>query len=136
MDYKTKPGSPEEVLEHFGTRGMKWGVRRSQHSMNKASRQRDRAARNASIDQARARVASGQVRREYKAAKAKYKRDRQIVGRREARKTLNSTRSKLNSEYRLSQQAKHGSETVTTVMALAGATVLSGAGAAAAARRL
>ena len=25
-----KPGSPGEVLEHFGTKGMKWGVRRAE----------------------------------------------------------------------------------------------------------
>lgn len=26
-DYRIKPGSPEEVLKHYGVKGMKWGVR-------------------------------------------------------------------------------------------------------------
>jgi hypothetical protein len=104
--------------------------------LNKASRQRDRVERNASIDQARARVASGQLLRDYKSAKTKYKRDRHIIGRREARKTLNNTREKLNTDYELANQTKHGSETVVTVMAIAGTTMLSGVAAVSAARRL
>ena len=29
-----KPGSPEEMLEHFGIKGQKWGVRRNRTSSN------------------------------------------------------------------------------------------------------
>lgn len=32
----TKPGTPEEILEHHGTKGMKWGVRRAQTRANVA----------------------------------------------------------------------------------------------------
>ena len=28
IDFREKPGSPEEVLEHFGVKGMRWGVRK------------------------------------------------------------------------------------------------------------
>ena len=28
MDYRTKPSSPEALLEHYGAKGMKWGVRK------------------------------------------------------------------------------------------------------------
>lgn len=32
MDFKEKPGSPEEMLEHFGVKGMRWGHRKAQTS--------------------------------------------------------------------------------------------------------
>lgn len=33
-----KPGTPAEVLEHHGTKGMKWGVHKSREQRNKAIR--------------------------------------------------------------------------------------------------
>lgn len=30
MDHRTKPGTPGEVLEHSGVKGMRWGVRKAE----------------------------------------------------------------------------------------------------------
>lgn len=47
-----KPGSPEEILEHHGTKGMKWGVRNNTHAFN--TKNPTRQMRTDSIKRARA----------------------------------------------------------------------------------
>lgn len=37
-----KPGSPEEILEHFGTKGMKWGTRKRYVERLKGTAARER----------------------------------------------------------------------------------------------
>lgn len=149
MDYKTKPGSPTAVLEHYGIKGMKWGIRRENPSgrggsrtpktdkirdAEKARKLQARLDRNAAIDKARARVASGDLAREYKQAKAQYKVDKHTMGRREARKILREKKRELNTEYELSQELKSGAERTAYILTLVGGTILLSVASAAARR--
>jgi hypothetical protein len=60
-----KPGSPAEILEHHGTKGMRWGVRKSSREFaGKFPRSRDRTTE---IARARASVAkTGQAHKQEK----------------------------------------------------------------------
>lgn len=134
MDYKTKPELDENLLEHFGVKGMRWGVRRDTTSAagkvrdaRKAEKLKQRYARDDAIDAARARVASGAVRTEYKAARHEYKAQRKVVGRKEARRIMKEKRRALNNEYALSQQLKSGRERTTYILTAAGLAVVGGA---------
>jgi len=139
MDHRVKPSSPEDLLVHYGVRGMKWGQRRANRkemrSLNKVSRQKDREERNRQIDTARGRLHSGELSRDYASAKSEYKSQRHVVGRREAGKVLKAKREKLDAEYRLSQETKHGAETTAAVLGTVGGVVIGTAAAAALTRR-
>ena len=109
-----KPGSPEEVyLEHFGVKGQKWGVRRTQ-------RKERQAARNAQIDAARARVNSGKTRSEFEAARAKFKAQKKA-----GRKDLVTARRKASDEIAIARQVKSGSETTKVILTVIGTTAIS-----------
>lgn len=56
-----KPGSPEEILEHVGVLGMKWGVRRSKQSQEFRKKFPTRQERDLEIT--RARTAIGKQKR-------------------------------------------------------------------------
>lgn len=124
--------SLEEALEHFGIKGMRWGVRRDPR--NVASRARDRqgrraarAAENREIDAARARLNSGQIGRDLKDAKTQFKSDKKTIGRREAKKKLYAARLKAQTEFEKAQTIKSGSETAIAILGVVGGTVLAGA---------
>ena len=128
MDHRTKPDSPQNMLVHYGIRGMRWGERKAQRqhlrSLDRASKARDRASDNAAIDSARARLASGKTERDLRAAKAKYKADRKVIGKREAKKALFKAREKAIRDIELAETTKHGSERTGAVLGLVGAAVV------------
>lgn len=54
-----KPGSPEEVLEHVGVKGMRWGVRKERNSSSKPKTSVELAAQKEHRKQVAKRVAIG-----------------------------------------------------------------------------
>lgn len=132
----------EDVLEHFGVKGMRWGVRKttsstgkSNRQLNRESRQRDRASgkaaraaenrqRDREIDAARQRVNSGKTQRDFKAAKKQFKLDKKELGTREARKKLNEARAKRMTDFEKAESYKSGSETTAAVLGTVGGTLL------------
>jgi len=139
MDYRVKESSPEELLVHYGVRGMKWGQRRASRkdmrTLDKASRKNDREERNRQIDAARGRLHSGALSRDYTSAKTEYNAQRHVVGRREAGKVLRAKREKLDAEYNLSKEVKYGKETTAAVLGTVGGVVLGTAATAVLTRR-
>ena len=119
-----------EAIEHFGVKGMKWGVRRDPR--NVASRARDRATRKAAaadrnreIDAARSRLRSGETRATFKTAKRQFKEDKKTLGRREARKKLYAARLKKNSDIETANMIKTGGEEVGVILGIVGAAAIS-----------
>lgn len=100
----------EDFLEHYGVKGMKWGVRRDMRKLNKASRAKDKAKRQSEIDAARKRLGSGKNKEALKKAKAQYKIDKYEIGSREARKLVDKHKEKIRSDYETSKQLKNGKE--------------------------
>lgn len=96
----------EVYLEHYGVVGMKWGERRANRALNKASSAKDWDKHAKDVDAARAKVKSGKLKAESKKAKAQYNQDKLVMGSREARKILNKKRMKINETYATSQQVK------------------------------
>ncbi len=100
----------DDFLAHYGKLGMKWGTRRAasrqNRSLNKASRAKDRAKFDTSIDKARDRVKSGATKATYAKAKDQYKRDKVKVGSREAKKVLYKAQAKQYNEINTSRAAK------------------------------
>lgn len=88
----------EDFLEHFGVKGMHWGVRRSSgepsagarnRQLNKASRAADKATQKTEVHAARARAFGGENKAKMAAAKEQYKADKVRIGSREAKKAFN-----------------------------------------------
>jgi len=114
----------ESYLEHFGVKGMRWGQRRTarqqNRALNKASRAKDIASRDSSIDASRQYVKSKQAKADFKIAKQNFKSNKEQLGSREAKKILAIQREFKYSQIQNSRQAKHGSETVKSILLGAG----------------
>lgn len=112
-------------LEHFGAKGMKWGVRKSSaersagRAMNKASRRKDTDKIDKTIDRARGRTSSGKTKAAWKKAKGEHSANKTKLGSREARKILNKAREKKYKDINNAQAAKSGKETAVAVGILA-----------------
>ena len=120
----------DEFLAHYGVPGMKWGQRRAHakemRSLDKASKKKDKAERSDKIDAARDRFRSGQARAEYKQAKAEYKAQKNVIGKREAKKILNEVKEKNLADYETGQQYKNGKEIAGAIaLGVAGSILIS-----------
>lgn len=134
-----KPSLEDLSLQHFGVKGMQWGVVRNfqrNRQLNKASRMKDRQAnkaaakredmaRNKAIDAARQRIGSGQARRDLKDAKSQFKTDKKAVGSREARKKLNAVRLRNQDDTDTANLIKSGSERTGAILGVVGSVLLS-----------
>lgn len=135
----------DAYLEHFGVRGMKWGVRKKRdeasrreqfsryrsdrrakkerdRALNAETRRRDRETGRANarthaqrVDEARRRVNSGDARADYREARRQYRQDRQRVGSREARNILARHREDLYREMELAEQPRDVGEVITRI---------------------
>jgi hypothetical protein len=128
----------DDFLAHYGVAGMKWGKHKAQTSgsdssgpsrrdlktLDKESRKKDVAARDAQIDKAREEYGAN-ARKNYLDAKAQYKVDKVTIGKREAKKAFEAVKNKNVEDYYVGQQAKSGKETVGLVMATVGLVALS-----------
>jgi len=131
MDLMNKPELNEELLIHFGVKGMQWGVRNSPKVQKmkddrKAQKLKAKYDRDDAIDAARARVNSGANAKDRRDAKAEYKAQKKVVGRRAARKVLREKRRALNNEYNTSQQLKSGRERTLYILSRVGGAVVVG----------
>jgi hypothetical protein len=131
-----------EELKHFGVKGMKWGVHRSESSggssggsagpdkkqlraLDKQSREKDKAARDAEIETARQRY-NDNARSDYLKAKDQYKVDKKTIGKREAAKKFDAVKLKNMSDFEIANQAKSGAETVGAILGVVGTVALAG----------
>jgi hypothetical protein len=118
-----------DFLEHFGTKGMQWGVRRRENQakqlkLNDASRAKERAAdaknptknHAEAVDRARTKVNTGATRRDLKDARLQYKQDKVNIGKREAQIILAKSRSETYATIAKAQEARDGWEAATRIL--------------------
>lgn len=130
-------------LEHYGVKGMQWGVRNGGGSgtskrqvrkearaknkkLNQASRAKDIDKYQKDIDKARERVKSGASSKQLEAAVTNYKSNKAKLGSREAKKMIFEARQKHFEEVQKSQQLRDGKEVAATLVVGLGAAVLAG----------
>jgi hypothetical protein len=121
-----------EFLEHFGVRGMHWGVRNPEkkaarqrnRELNRESRRKDTEARDKEIEAARNRIKSGKNQGRLHKAEMEYAANRERLGSREANKILNQARQRNLEDAAIAQQAKSGRETTAAVLLATGGILL------------
>lgn len=103
----------EEFLSHYGKKGMKWGQRRARNrELNRATKLRE----NKEIDAARAAFKTGKPQAQAKKNKAQYKKDKQNLGTREARRLLAKRNEQYVKDIETANTTKNGKE--KTILAL------------------
>lgn len=104
----------DEFIEHYGVKGMKWGVRKSRRLPvgSKEARKRD-----ASIDKARENIRTGKSAERLQRAKTAYRHDKVTLGKKEAKRQLNKAKLKNVQELQKSLTAKDGKEFTTMLIA-------------------
>lgn len=121
----------DEYLEHFGVKGMKWGVRREarqrNRALNKASRAKDNADWAKSVEKARIQVRKGELDKKDFDAVEQYKKDKINLGSRKAKQILAEKRQENWDTYNMSQQAKNGKEAAIQIASAVGLVMLYGA---------
>jgi hypothetical protein len=126
----------DDYFEHHGVKGMHWGVRKridrfkSRRAAGKAVAAKRAAKEQAQFDQlrkklrpgakklgraadiqrARDRIDTGAHAADKKAAKEQFKKDKQRIGRKEARRILRGKKDRLAADVARSQEAKSGLE--------------------------
>lgn len=110
---------PLNELQHYGVKGMKWGVRRdsSSRQLNKEYKKQKKADRQKEILDARRRVYGGQNKAEYKAAKKQYKDNKATMGKAAAKDILKDKRRANATDYYKSQEYLNGKELFQDVAA-------------------
>lgn len=143
----------EEFLEHFGVKGMKWGVR---NELNKAAKEEERLTgktftkntkifrnqvdsgskfksdplnkirtqRDKTILKARDRVESKTTKMEYKKAKAQYKINKRTLGKVRAKQILSTAKAKKMVDVYNARATRDGKETTFTFMSDVGSMLL------------
>lgn len=120
----------EEYIEHFGKKGMKWGVRKQfsakNRALNKASRKKDAEKQLAEVTKARADTKSptfwkntSKSNLQLKKAKSQHNANKEKLGSREAAKILNKAREKRANTLSKSREAKNGKERATRMLSTA-----------------
>lgn len=120
----------EDFLEHFGVKGMQWGVRKERRQrnreLNRASRARDIEKRDKEITKARKRLAdSAYANRSGREAREEFRANRLALGSREARRIRREQAETYYRDYDTATQTLSGRETTTAVIAGVGAVAVS-----------
>lgn len=128
-----------EFLEHYGVKGMKWGVVKDKYQtyksdrrkriikelkLNDASRAKEKAAEAINpakthaqkVDLARYKVNSGSVRRDLKDARRQYRIDKEKIGSREAKRILNEKRAESYATISKAEEARDGYEVAERII--------------------
>lgn len=111
----------EAYIEHYGKKGMKWGVRqqfsKQNRALNKASRQKDLQKHEKEVKRARELTKSPTFFRNtsksalaLKKAKSEHTENKMKLGSREANKILNKAREKHSNNIRKSGEYANGKE--------------------------
>lgn len=118
----------DDFLEHFGVKGMQWGVRRAEKRAakreakqeRKDAREAARQAHNASIQKSRDYFDSGKADTDLAKAREKYIRDSARIGKTEALKALRAAEDKYNREGDFAMAAKEGKHDLAIALGLVG----------------
>lgn len=121
----------DDFFAHFGVKGMKWGVSRSDASLarannralNAASKARDKKAHSTGVQKARNRTENGKAKERYDKAKAEYVQNKTKMGSREAKKILNKAKSKIYADIDKASEYKDGKEAAQAVALTVGTTL-------------
>lgn len=116
-------------LEHYGTKGMQWGVRKERRKrnreLNRKSREKDAKKYRKEIDDARARLDSGQHTRTFRESRAQFRSDRDRFGSRVARQRRAERTEAFNRDFEAASQIRDGREAAVAILAGVGTVAVS-----------